>query len=336
MKTSLFRFCGVLLLAAMLAPVCVHARKNPKNPKNNMRLLYWNIQNGMWSGQGDNYDKFVEWVRAYDPDVCVWCEAQSIYKTGTADKMDVADRYLVGNWGELAARYGHKYWYVGGHRDNYPQVITSKYPIENVERIVGSKPDSVVTHGAGWARSEKEGKTGNIAFDLSNNVEMKVKSSKDSTGFKKLSIIDELGLSMSYNMAAKEKPLSDLTMRIRLKWWKNYTFNMTAVFASYAYELDKNGRPYVGNHTLWGMRKLFHELEGVDIYSAAGVALASLVNAVNAGKIEKDATVMLNVTGGGEEHFKEGKELWYLKPSHVFPLEPDEADVVEKVEALFN
>lgn len=152
MKTSLFRFCGVLLLAAMLAPVCVHARKNPKNPKNNMRLLYWNIQNGMWSGQGDNYDKFVEWVRAYDPDVCVWCEAQSIYKTGTADKMDVADRYLVGNWGELAARYGHKYWYMGGHRDNYPQVITSKYPIENVERIVGSKPDSVVTHGAGWAR----------------------------------------------------------------------------------------------------------------------------------------------------------------------------------------
>ena len=62
MKTSLFRFCGVLLLAAMLAPVCVHARKNPKNPKNNMRLLYWNIQNGMWSGQGDNYDKFVEWM----------------------------------------------------------------------------------------------------------------------------------------------------------------------------------------------------------------------------------------------------------------------------------
>ena len=84
---------------------------------------------------------------------------------------------------------------------------------------------------------------------------MKVKSSKDSTGFKKLSIIDELGLSMSYNMAAKEKPLSDLTMRIRLKWWKNYTFNMTAVFASYAYELDKNGRPFVGNHTLWGMGK---------------------------------------------------------------------------------
>ena len=100
-----------------------------------------------------------------------------------------------------------------------------------------------------------KGRTGNISFDLSNNVEMKIKSDKDSTGIKKISLIDELGLAMSYNMAAKEKPLSDLTMRIRLKWWKNYTFNITAVFASYAYELDKNGHPYVGNHTLWGMGK---------------------------------------------------------------------------------
>ena len=65
------------------------------------------------------------------------------------------------------------------------------------------------------------------------------------------------------------------------------------------------------------------------------IALASLVNAVAAGKIEKDAVVMLNITGGGEEHFKEDKELWYLKPSHVFPLEPDTDDVVAKVEALF-
>ena len=100
-----------------------------------------------------------------------------------------------------------------------------------------------------------KGRTGNIAFDISNNIEMKIRTDKDSTGFKKLSIIDELGLSMSYNMAADYHPLSDLSMRIRLKWWKNYTFNMSAVFASYAYELDERGRPFVGNHTLWGMGK---------------------------------------------------------------------------------
>lgn len=97
-----------------------------------------------------------------------------------------------------------------------------------------------------------KGKTGNVSFDVSNNIEMKIRSDKDSTGFKKISIIDELGASMSYNMAAKEKPWSDLSMRIRLKWWKRYTFNMNAQFATYAYELDKNGNPYVGNHTEWG------------------------------------------------------------------------------------
>lgn len=96
------------------------------------------------------------------------------------------------------------------------------------------------------------GKTGNISFSLSNNLEMKVKSDKDTTGIRKISLIDELGARMSYNMADKERPWSDLSMDIRLKWWKNYTFNMTAVFATYAYELDKDGKPYVGTHTEWG------------------------------------------------------------------------------------
>ncbi len=107
-----------------------------------------------------------------------------------------------------------------------------------------------------------KGKTGNISFDLSNNIEMKVKSDKDSTGFKKISIIDELGLSMGYNMAAKERPWSDLSMRIRLKWWKNYTFNMTAVFATYAYELSENGTPYVGTHTEYS-RGRFGRFQGM-------------------------------------------------------------------------
>ena len=83
-------------------------------------------------------------------------------------------------------------------------------------------------------------------------------------------------------------------------------------------------------------RKLFKELEGIDIYSAAGVALASLINAVKAGRIDPQATIMLNITGGGEEHFKEHNDLWYLQPSHVFPLEPSVDDVVSKVEALFR
>ena len=107
-----------------------------------------------------------------------------------------------------------------------------------------------------------KGKTGSVSFDVGNNIEMKIRSDKDSTGFKKISIIDELGASISYNMAAKKQPWSALTLRLRLKWWKNYTFNTNAVFATYAYELDENGRPYIGNRTEWSYGR-FGRYQGI-------------------------------------------------------------------------
>lgn len=93
------------------------------------------------------------------------------------------------------------------------------------------------------------GKTGSISFDIANNLEMKVRTGNDST--KKISLIEDLGASMSYNMAAEKRPWSDLNMRLSLKWWKNYTFSINAVFATYAYELDANNRPVIGTHTEW-------------------------------------------------------------------------------------
>ena len=93
------------------------------------------------------------------------------------------------------------------------------------------------------------GKTGSISFNIANNLEMKVRTGNDST--KKISLIEDLGASMSYNMAAEKRPWSDLNMRLSLKWWKNYTFSINAVFATYAYELDSNNRPVIGTHTEW-------------------------------------------------------------------------------------
>ena len=116
----------------------------------------------MWDGQTDNYKRFVKWVKQQEPDLCVWCESISLFKTNTADYLDTQDRYLLKNWNKLAKRYGHKYIYIGGHRDDYPQVITSKYPIENVKRIIGNGKDSIVTHGAGWAQVKIKNKKLNI------------------------------------------------------------------------------------------------------------------------------------------------------------------------------
>ncbi len=149
----------IILLTLAIVLSLAGTGELPKTPKmqEDFRLLYWNIQNGMWDGQEDNYTRFTDWVKSKKPDICVWCEAQPIYKTGTGDKLDDIESWqqdpaLLDFWKDLASRYGHKYIFLGGHRDNYPQVITSRFPIEPVARITGSKADTLVAHGAGWAR----------------------------------------------------------------------------------------------------------------------------------------------------------------------------------------
>ncbi|MDR2085438.1 MAG: cysteate synthase [Bacteroidales bacterium] len=81
--------------------------------------------------------------------------------------------------------------------------------------------------------------------------------------------------------------------------------------------------------------ELFKKLEGVDIHPAAAVATASLIKTVKEGKIDKSKIIMLNITGGGEELFKKSRELHYLKPNHIFEMNPDENNVLNVVEDLF-
>ena len=82
--------------------------------------------------------------------------------------------------------------------------------------------------------------------------------------------------------------------------------------------------------------KLFEQLEGVDIHPAAAVATATLIKAVQDGKVEKDATIMLNITGAGEVRFKSEHEVYMLEPSKVFPLDAEADEVVAVVESLFS
>ena len=96
-----------------------------------------------------------------------------------------------------------------------------------------------------------KGKTGSVSFSMSNNIEMKVKSDRDTTGVRKISLIDDFGGSLSYNLAAKTKPWSNLNLRLRLKLGKNKTFNLNGVFATYAYEFNDKGQVVVGDRTEW-------------------------------------------------------------------------------------
>ena len=137
-----------------------------------------------------------------------------------------------------------------------------------------------------------KGKTGSISMDLSQNLEMKVKSDDDSTGYKKISLIDEFRMSMSYNMATDIRPWSDLSTSLRLKLSKSYTLNLSAVFASYVYEADSVGAtPRVSDtKTYWGMGKIgrFQGISQNLSYTLSNEKLAKIFKRLRGEKVDKD------------------------------------------------
>ena len=111
------------------------------------RLLYWNIQDGMWDGQTDNFNRFVAWVQKQSPDICVFAEVRTKRQTGKMDHVkDESQRILPAGWPKLAARYGHDHvWISSDNPKCYMQGITSRFPIESVAK-------DLVPTGSGWAR----------------------------------------------------------------------------------------------------------------------------------------------------------------------------------------
>lgn len=82
--------------------------------------------------------------------------------------------------------------------------------------------------------------------------------------------------------------------------------------------------------------RLFEETEGIDIEPAAGVALASLQQAIAEGKVEKDAVIMLNITGGGVRRFKSEHKLFYKEPDYVFSVDAAPEEIKKVVAGLFE
>ena len=88
-----------------------------------------------------------------------------------------------------------------------------------------------------------EGKTGSLSYSLSNNLEMKVKSDNDSTGEKKISLIENLSISQSYNFAADSLKWSDINTSMLLRITKGFNLNLSATWDVYTYQLNSYGNP---------------------------------------------------------------------------------------------
>ena len=99
---------------------------------------------------------------------------------------------------------------------------------------------------------------------------------------------------------------------------------------------DTHGDVYaVTNAEIRHCAAMFKELEGVDIYSASGAALAGLEQAVKSGAVGRDDVIMLNITGGGEQHFKKDCKVHYLQPSLVISPSEDREKIIRSIENLF-
>ncbi len=86
-------------------------------------------------------------------------------------------------------------------------------------------------------------KSGTIMFNIANNLEAKIKSDNDSTGFKKISLIENFTLSQSCNLAADSMKWSNLNTSIMLRLTKGFNLNLSATWDVYKYALNEAGNP---------------------------------------------------------------------------------------------
>lgn len=94
------------------------------------------------------------------------------------------------------------------------------------------------------------GEAGTVGFSIANNLEMKVKNKQDSQKeFTKISIIDNLSVSSSYNLIADSLNWSNPNVSLRLKLHKQYTLNLSLLFDPYTYQLNEYGNPKKVNIT---------------------------------------------------------------------------------------
>lgn len=91
--------------------------------------------------------------------------------------------------------------------------------------------------------SPSRGKTGMVTVNLANNLEMKVKSDKDTTGVRKISLIENFSIQQSYNFAADSLRWSNISTSIMLRLVKNFNLNLSATWDPYMYGLTSSGTP---------------------------------------------------------------------------------------------
>jgi len=164
------------------------------------------------------------------------------------DKVDRIRHVLTPSVGfSYMPDFGDSMW---GYYDKYTRTVADKTAPGGFyqEDVQYSLYEESLYGGPG------KGKSGNINFSLANNVEMKLRNDKDTTGlepFKKISLIDNFSLSGGYNLAVDTMQWSIFNTNLRIKLGKSYTLSLSAGFDPYMYGLTRSGSPTRINKLRW-------------------------------------------------------------------------------------
>jgi lipopolysaccharide assembly outer membrane protein LptD (OstA) len=103
------------------------------------------------------------------------------------------------------------------------------------------------------------GKSGLISFGIANNLEMKIRSKKDTiTGLKKMSLIDNFSINFSYDLAKDSLNWSPLSLSGRTRLFKNFDITYRSQLDPYI--LDSSGTRNL-NQSEWSVNRRLFRLE---------------------------------------------------------------------------
>jgi len=161
------------------------------------------------------------------------------------------------------------------------------------------------------------GKSGSINFTLDNNIEAKIPDEDDPTGERKVTIIDKLSASMSYDLVKETFKWSDLSTSLRFKLpGSSYTVNINALFDTYTYDYDENKKnntitPKRVNKTRWEAGK------GIGRLKSTGTSFSYTLN----------NEVIKKLFGGGDEKAdkkKKRSDMDMLGEDEYDPMNPND------------
>ncbi|WP_298064906.1 putative LPS assembly protein LptD [uncultured Rikenella sp.] len=84
------------------------------------------------------------------------------------------------------------------------------------------------------------GESMNLSFGINNTLEMKVPSTRDTSGYRKIKIFEAFNITSGYNFLADSLKLSPFSVNVRTTLFKGLSLNVNATFDPYM--VDQNGR----------------------------------------------------------------------------------------------